>query len=240
MALASHYLGHRHNIIPNFRMACELNPSSEAMWHDLGLAYNMNDRRNIEGLYAYQRAHEIDPTSTRALVGVGMMLNFQNRHAEARGYLKKVFSLPHSEADTHRAYNQMGESYRKTLFGAQKAAEFYAKDPIDSQGNVLWVLQYREDVSKADALDMARAYGRKMVQENPPFQSWPAANNWRPGNKLRIGFFSHEFFYHAVALFTIAAVEDLDRSKFDVSKCTASPIHVFVSESAVHAGCVLF
>ena len=87
-------------------------------------------------------------------------------------------------------------------------------DYASGHGNLLFALNYRDDLSAEQIFAEYRAWDERHAR--PLAQDIPFERDRRPERRLRVGFVSADFRQHAAALFSEPLMAALDRTRIDV------------------------
>jgi predicted O-linked N-acetylglucosamine transferase (SPINDLY family) len=189
-------------------------PDSGTAWKVFG-ALSWDRERTVEAAQAMQKAAQLLPDSAEALTNFGSALSALNRYEEAESCLRQAVLLdPRYLAAlyrlaTHCAYHTRAREaaaiFRKAL--AMRSAVLTRDDAIAHSDLVF--LASHDPSYDARALLAEHRHFQACV-EAPLRTRWPVHDNSRkPDRRLRLGFVSGDFRWHAVAIFFEPILERL-------------------------------
>jgi protein O-GlcNAc transferase len=146
----------------------------------------------------------------------GVMLNRMHRDAEGEAALRRAIEL---EPRLSEAYRILGTALLGQLRPADALRAYEAGRPYDAAGYIraseLVALNFSDEISSEELFERHRAFGREIEQSCAPLVA-RFANERDPERKLRVGYVSGDFHYHAVSTFLLPLLERHDRSRFAV------------------------
>ena len=198
------------------RQSIELNPKAHEPWLNLG-AHLILRGRLAEAEAAFRRAVKIKPDYARGWTGLGSALHLAGRSGEAISCHTRAIELDPRQSVAHfaraealQACHAVEESLKD--FDAHLALR---PDHHEARSFRLFVLNYRDDLSREALFAEHRAYARAVEAAHEPSvtRRWP--NRPDPGRPLRVAFLSPDLRAHSVAFFIEPILEHLDRRQFE-------------------------
>lgn len=197
-----------------YERAVKINPDFMAAWNNLAHAL-FKQRKFKEATAAYQRVIALSPHNADAYNDLGVTLKERGFLDEAIiCYDKAIVIEPkHSSAYTNlaNAFREQGriadaiDCYRRAVREAPLPAYY---------SNLLLSMVYDAAVSPEEIADTAREFGERLCDPLPCRQSH--TNTRDPERKLRIGYVSPDFCYHAVNYFFEPLLRAHDRERFEL------------------------
>jgi len=189
-------------------------PDSGVAWKALG-ALSWNRERTVEAAQAMQRACELLPHSAEALTNFGSALAALNRFEEGEICLRQAILLDptylaaYYRLATHCAHHaKMKEAeamFRKAL--AMRSPALTRDDAIAST-DLIFLISHESRFDAPALLAEQKLFQARI--EAPLRAAWPVHRNGRnPERRLRLGFVSGDFRWHAVAIFFEPILERL-------------------------------
>lgn len=168
-------------------------------------------RRNEAAVEAYRRTVALRPDEAEAHKNLGVALKAVPRYEEALACLQRAVDL---NPALDSAYNAMA-SVLADMGRSDESLAIYRRgleiDPdslFTLHSNLLFALNYRQDVEQPLLLDEARRYGDKAGRKavSAPHH----ANTPDPARRLRVGLVSGDLGQHPVGFFLASVVANLD------------------------------
>lgn len=204
-----------------YRQAIAINPDFSEACHNLGKVFLAQGRLD-EAIALNKQALMLKPDFAEACISMANALLELNRLDEAEEYAKKGLSLDpelagiwNSMGNVFQSQGKLDEAiscYQRAL-STQKDSD---KKPDNAAfSNLLFTMQYVNTVTPEEAFREHQHFAERY--ETPLKADWqPHANNRDPERKLKIGYVSADFFYHAVAFFIEPILASHDKSKFEI------------------------
>jgi len=189
-------------------------PDSGTAWKVFG-ALSWERERTVEAAQAMQRAAQLLPHSAEALTNFGSALSALNRYDEAEMCLRQAVLLDpeylaaYYRLATHCAYHiRTGEAqaiFRRAL-GMRSAV--LTRDDAIAYSDLIFLASHD---SRFDAAALLAEHQHFQACVEAPLRArWPVhANSRKPDRRLRLGFVSGDFRWHAVAIFFEPILERL-------------------------------
>jgi predicted O-linked N-acetylglucosamine transferase (SPINDLY family) len=237
--------------IASFEAAVGVMPNSAGANTLLGNA--LRDLRRYKAAFlCYDRAVALDVNYAAAYIGGGLALFTLRRFKEAiAGYDKAIASSP-ANAELHfnraQALDALGRhaeailSYDRTLqrdptFKYAAALRLQARLQIcDWQGTDEEIVRLSANIEQdkpaappfcvlqfSSSARLQQKAAERWTREEMKVKALPPAGGAQSGARLRIGYFSSDFYQHAVAYQLAEVIELHDRSKFEVSAFSFGP-----------------
>ena len=157
------------------------------------------------------------PEWAEALHNYGMLLKEWGRLTEAETVLRRAIA---ADPECFPAYRMLG-SVLLTQSRVGEALETFragrerGPDELDLESAELFTLNFSEDISSEALFARHRAFGERMERAHPA-RFGPFQNSRDPERRLRVGYVSHDFNRHPVALFLLPLIERHDRSAIEI------------------------
>jgi predicted O-linked N-acetylglucosamine transferase (SPINDLY family) len=207
------------------RRALELDPTYAEACNNLG-NIDQEQGNSLEALAHFQKAIQLRPDYAEAHNNLGHALQSQGKLNDAAICFQKAIALkpdfPEALCNLGAVLNDQGKVdegityFRRSL----ELKPDYAK----CSNNLLLALQY-SDGSTLSGLAAAHSEFDR-VQAAPLRRNWKLHENDRsPERPLRLGFLSADFGRHPVGFFLIRALENLNRSQYQVVCYNDRSIH---------------
>lgn len=178
----------------------------------------------------YEKAILINPNHPDAYAQLCIALRKLHMPHEALNCINRSISINPNSANY---YNTRGNVLLDLCQFKQSKESFFEAIKIDphhleSYSNLLFCLNYFEDSSQDQTLDIAKKYGDLVSSAvTKKFSTWAIDSNSR---KLRIGFVSGDLRNHPVGFFMEGLVEELDSNQFDLFAFVTSPLNDELSD----------
>jgi len=195
-----------------FQAAAAARPDEPAFLFALG-KQQYRARRFEEAVDTLERGLALRPDDPDARHDYGSSLMELSRWDEA---LAVVEPLARGAEDSFATQYNLANLYRQLgrvqdAIGQYRKALALSPGHLDTQGCLLFMLNYSDRHSAADIFAEHRAFGERLAQAALP----PVAETRWP-RRLRIGYLSPDFRHHAVACFIAPVLERHDRGRFEV------------------------
>jgi len=196
----------------HFKAAVELNPAYAEAQSNLGNV--LRELGQLDDAEAHcRRALALDPTFGAAHNNLGNALKLKGNLSEAQRCYETALKLmpeePQVTLNLGIVRRELGR-HDEAIAAFRRAV---ALQPMwgEAWSNLLFTLSFAHDVSSADYLSAARAFGDAMRRAATPFSTWHTERV--PGAPLRIGFVSGDLRTHPVGFFLESVVRHLDRAQ---------------------------
>ncbi|HEX3731252.1 MAG TPA: tetratricopeptide repeat protein [Opitutaceae bacterium] len=215
--LALGALGRRDEAEAALRIAVNLDPRGGEAWGNLGAHYAV-DGRTPEAIACFQRAIDVTPDYAAGWTGLGAVLHLAGRSLEAIGCHTKALEL---EPENSKARFGRAQALQACHRAEEAQADFDAHLQLrpnhhEARSFRLFLLNYRDDLSREALAEEHRAYGRAVEAELAPGAEPVFTQDAAPDRRLRIAFLSPDLRNHSVAYFLEPLLAHLDRSQFEV------------------------
>ncbi|GLU33926.1 tetratricopeptide repeat protein [Trinickia caryophylli] len=215
MGLVAYHRGDHAAAVDWIMSALERHPS-EIYYGNLGNA--LGARGMIAAaIESYRQALALKPDYVPAHNNLGNMLRDQGQFDEAVKCFETVIAL---KPDYAEAYNNLANAL-VDLGDLSGAIDAYRKaialrpDLLQARSNLLFILAYRDDLTQADYLREAMAFGEAAAAAARPFADWPAAarETHRP---LRVGIVSGDLKVHPTGHFLESILAHVDGRRIEL------------------------
>ena len=215
LGMLAYQTGHSEDAVRIIRRAIEIDPSREEAHINLGNAL-LDLGRHDEALAAYRQAVTLNPAKAGAHYNVANALRATDLDA-ARGEYEQALRLDPNFAD---ALMNLGNLH-KDLGRLDEAIECYRRahalrpDHPAHLSNVIYAMQFHRAYDlHAIALEQKRW---QALYVDPLKPQIPLHRNSRNANrKLKVGYLSAQFFFHAECFFVLPLLENHDREHFEI------------------------
>ena len=209
--LILHELKRYHEALAHFDQAIELNPNYAEAWNNKGATLN-ELKRHEEAISYFDRAIELNPNYAEAYSNKGLTLNKLKRYIEALSSYEKAFEL---KLDVDWAYGDY--AYIKMIICSWAGFSPHLNRIIEQ------VLMGRTVITPFALLALADDPPlHKKASEIFTHSKYPASLALGPiakhprHEKIRIGYFSANFYNHAVGFLMAELFELHDKNQFEL------------------------
>lgn len=187
-------------------------PDSAELRFNLGNALQAAGRRDAaEG--AYRKAVALMPSHAEAYANLGVVLAEGGKKDEARDAFRKAIAL---NADLVPAY--VGLAVLVDDGGldavAHRRAVLALNPKLAAVRSSLLMCTHYTDVSREELFTEHRAFG--LVHDRKTGPAFAATHDRAPGKRLRVGFVSGDFRFHAMLFFALPALQARPHDAFEV------------------------
>jgi len=217
LGLALSALGRNREAEKALGAALTLAPGDAEAWSNLGAVYAVSARTE-EALASFRRAIAIKPGYAQAWMGMGSVLHASGRSAEAVACHDRALEL---DPASNKARFARAQALLALHRGVEALADFDAHlalrpDHHEARSFRLFLLNYRDDLSREASFAEHLAYGRAVEAGLPPSPPRRFDNVPEPGRRLRLAFLSPDLRGHSVAYFLEPILKHLDRDQFEI------------------------
>lgn len=194
--------------------ALEENSEFAEAWNNLGNARARQSKWN-SAEKAYVRALELVPEFGQAWSNLGDCLRRQGRLSEAIAALQRALELrpedPAPNLNMGNVLHYLGE-FEDSARCYLKAIDV-SEAPASAISNYLMMLNYRDDLPPSAVLLEHRKYSTRIAVDEEAV----LPRNRGASDRIRIGYISADFKWHAVSFFICGVLESHDRERFEVN-----------------------
>ena len=197
-----------------FENAVSLSPTAETYAH---MGEILQDTHEAHKAAEYYRlALKYAPGNVDYLNNLGTVCTRLKNYKDARDCYRQILS---SDPDNAVALNNMAVALRnfgqldESVLALKKALQVRPDHPA-TISSLLFSMVYSARVSPDEFFEVARRYGELLEKDTAP--QYIFSNDKRGGRKLRIGYVSADFFFHAVNNFFEPLLMSHDRSNFEI------------------------
>lgn len=194
------------------RKAIELEPESAELHTQMGEVLSKDTTKIAEALRCYMTAIKLEPKKGAHYANIGTLLMRMQKYEEAIGYFELAIlfdpknrialsRMMHLKA--HRLQWDDFEkipTYLKAFAGSNAVSDPFAFLSLCDDG--AFQRQRSEVINKA--------------KFKAPIKSWPATTPRAEGEKIRIGYFSNDYYNHATMHLMSGLLASHDREKFEI------------------------
>ncbi len=208
------------------RIALALDPHNAEAERTLGLI--LADRGDFKGaLEAHRRALAIDPNDADAHNEIGLLLLRESRITDAMA----CFEAAVANAPTRpNGYHNLGDllcqqgRYAEAVRTLERAEALAPDDPTVGSG-AMFALHYIPEMSSQEIARRHVAWAERHMDGlggRPETRAYP--NTPDPDRRLRVGYVSPDFRWHAVSDFLMPLLTSHDRTQVEIT-CYAEVVH---------------
>lgn len=200
------------------RAALAIAPDDAETWSNLGAIYALTGRLG-EAEACFHRAIGLRPGHAPSWTGLGSVLHTLGRSGEAVECHSRALRLDPGSTNARFARGQALQGLQRPGEALADFDAHLARRPGHHQARSfrLYLLNYRDDLTREQVFAEHRDYGRRVEAEagaGTAERAW--ANDPDPGRRLRLAFLSPDLRGHSVAYFLEPILAHLDREAFDV------------------------
>ena len=211
-----HRQGRHIEAVPILEELLRIKPDFPEALCNLGVVFRELGRTE-DAERCLRRALEIRPSMAEPHVNLSNMYSMAGRNTEAEASARAALDLEPDNTDALvnlgnalQSQGHIGEFVEVT----RRALKLKPDLPI-AWSNLLLSLNYSEDMSADQLLDLHRRYGKQFAPSHEAQRTFPRSEKKRK-RKLKIGYVSPDFRNHVVAHFFEPVLEKHDRTRFDV------------------------
>ncbi len=237
--------------LAHYERAIQLDPKHADSWSNKGNAL-ANLKRHDEALAHYDRAIALAPDNADAWYNKGYVLNSLKRYDEALAHYDKAIQLTPGNVDAWhkksialnelKRYDEALEHYDRAiqidpdhdfLYGDRLGTQMSICDWRDAESQLRALAKKIDSgknaatpfivLSTQDSLALQKKTAERYARNFPPNHSLGPIPKHPAREKIRIGYFSHDFREHATAFLTAELFEKHDRSKFEIIALSFGP-----------------
>jgi predicted O-linked N-acetylglucosamine transferase (SPINDLY family) len=210
------------------REAVRLAPDAPEAHNNLGTVLKDLGRQE-EAEAHYRRAIALRPNYADAWSNLSWTLALAGKTSESEAAARQALSLNPGDAN---ALNNLGTALLQQD-RLQEATQCFERavainpDFAIAHSNLLFCLNYRTDLTEDEIFGAYKRWEAAHAAKLRP-SSLTFTNSGDPSRRLRVGYVSPDFRYHAVSFFVEAMISAHDRSRFEIT-CyadVANPDHV--------------
>ncbi len=211
------------------RTALSIKPDDAGALANLGIGLTRQGKFD-EAIAILSRAAKRNPRSAQAQTNLGMALLAVNRLEESIAASRSALSIDPNYA---LAWNNLGAALQQAGVAEEAVAAYRRAIELNpryavAHDNLLLALHYLPTITPSEIFDAHQRWAKQFVPPNyiPP----PHPNDRNPDRPLRIGFVSGDFRRHSVAYFIEPLLRKLDRTQFEITCYSSTPIPDEVTE----------
>lgn len=211
--------GRKRDSLSAYQAAMALEPNRADGYMKVG-ALLRSMEHHAAAVTAFQQAVKLDPAFADAHYNLAVTCKNMGRFAEAKAAFEQAIAhVPDSLL--HRV--ELSNLRRMMCdWDGLEAAEQESLEMMRASGKLVSpFLLLPMAATRGDQLEAGRRIGRTMgVPEELRFRDYRTS---RPGERIRIGYLSGDFFSHATALLLVEVLEQTDRGRFELVGYCHSP-----------------
>jgi predicted O-linked N-acetylglucosamine transferase (SPINDLY family) len=217
LGLALSALGRHREAEKALRASLALVPGDAEAWSNLGAIYAVSARTE-EAIASFRRAIALRPDYAQAWMGLGSVLHASGRSAEAVDCQNRALELDPQSTKVRFARAQALLALHRPEEALADFDAHLALRPGHHQARSfrLFLLNYRDDLSREELLAEHLDYGRAVEAEAAALVRRKPANDPDPGRRLRVAFLSPDLRGHSVAYFIEPLLAHLDPAQFEI------------------------
>ncbi|MBU1695287.1 MAG: tetratricopeptide repeat protein [Verrucomicrobia bacterium] len=198
-----------------FQKALALNPDDVPAL--VGMArLHFHPQRPEAALRLIARAQEVEPGHAETHRTLALFLHQLGDRPQAEARVREAIRLDNAESEQFRLLAEIVFLQGRVREGVEALAESVKRDPSNAaaHGSLLFAQNYLEPADPREEVRRICEFDRHtapLAPENPPYPNEPA-----PDRKLRVGYVSPDFRWHAVAHFARPVLAAHDREQVEV------------------------
>lgn len=202
--------------IPYYRSILKLHPQHPETLYNLGMALGALGQHE-EAISSYQQVIQLQPDHVEAHHHLGVLFYHLGRPEEAIIQYQQTLALKPNHADAYsnlgNAYNTLGNADQALI--SYRAAVTHNPQHAIAYSNLLLSMQYMTRFSAEEIFQEHLRFANQF--ESPLKAAWPQHLNIKDQHKrLKIGYVSADFRYHAVAFFIQPILSHHDSSQTEI------------------------
>jgi len=208
--------GQFHEAIATYRQALQCNPNHADTHNNLGMALAELDE--LEGaVVAYRQAIRLKPDYAEAQSNLGVALKVLCRFDEAVTAYQQALALKPELAEVH---NNLGNALKDRgqldeAIAAYRRALLFKPDFSGVHSNLIYTLPLHPHEDNSTILEEQKRWNRQIG--DPLKQSIrPHHNHPDPERRLKIGYVSPDFHFHAAAFFLVPLLSAHDHQQYEI------------------------
>jgi len=188
-------------------------PKSSELRFNLGNAlYAAGRPAAAEG--AYRKAIELSPAHADAHVNLGVMLAENGFRSEAEVSFRKAIALNPNLAPAYVGLADLVDDGSMDAVAHRRAVLALQPDLAAIRSSLLMCLHYTPALTRAQVFAEHKIYGERHVAPDAPV--FDPRHDFAPDRKLRVGFVSGDFRFHAMLFFVLPVLEARDSGAWEV------------------------
>jgi predicted O-linked N-acetylglucosamine transferase (SPINDLY family) len=217
LGLALSALGRRREAEKALRASLALAPGDPEAWSNLGAACAVSGKTE-EAIASFRRAIALKADYAQGWMGLGSVLHACGRSAEAVECQNRVLEIEPLSTKARFARAQALLALHRPDEALADFDAHLALRPGHHQARSfrLFLLNYRDDLSREALLAEHLDYGRAVEAATAASAPCQPSNSPEPGRRLRVAFLSPDLRGHSVAYFVEPLLAHLDREQFEI------------------------
>lgn len=163
---------------------------------------------------AYMKAIELAPRHAEAHANLGVMLAESGHKPKAEASFRTAISLNPNLTSAYVGLADLADDGTMDAVAHRRAVLAMKPDLPAIRSSLLMCLHYVDGVSRDDMLAEHKTYGSLVARKDAPVFS--AKHDFTPQRRLKIGFISGDFRFHAMLFFALPVLEARDKSDWEV------------------------
>ena len=202
----------------SYDFAIQLQPDFAEAWSNKGLAFS-DLRRYQEALECYEQAIKLKPNYLDAWVNKSSVLHTLKRYTQAIAAYQQVLKL---NPDTNCIYGSLVHAKSTICDWSSFGQDIeYINQMIDAGVNVIppfaWLLLSDSEESNLKAAELFTAH------QYPERRNHSAFESKVKNKKIKLGYYSHDFYNHATAFLMAEFFELHNKERFEIVAFSFSP-----------------
>lgn len=219
LGVALAFSGKRKLALEKFELALLQKSDSAELYYNIGRLYDDNNEP-LNAIRCYENAIALNPHFTNAWLNKGLDL------AHIKKYEEAIFSLETSyKLDSTQSYlygDILLTKMRMCDWGSYALMHKSIADKLSNNENPVTPFAALSTIDNPQILQgIAKKYAAQRIQL---FDGSALAKISGPGKKIRIGYFSSDFYEHPVSLLTLGFVESHCKDDFEIHAFSLAPI----------------
>jgi protein O-GlcNAc transferase len=177
---------------------------------------------------AYRKAIELMPGHAEAYANLGVVLAEAGMKKDAEASLRKAIALNPNLSPAYVGLADLVDDGSMDAVTHRRAVLALKPDLAAIRSSLLMCLHYVPEPTRAELFEEHKAFGKLHGGKKSTFS---AAHDFAPEKKLRIGFVSGDFRFHAMLFFALPVLEARDQKAFEIfCYATNAKIDVYTAE----------
>ncbi len=210
-----------HEAVVSYQNVIALKPDFTEVYINLGNAFRDLGKLD-EAVANYRKALDLEPDFANAYSNLGVVLRDQGKLDEAMASYRKALAIDpdHAKAHANLGIVLLDLGKLDEAVASYHRAVTIDPDYVDARSKLIFTQNYASSRTSMELLDEARRYGAIVTAAATPASHH--LNPPDPDRRLRVGFVSGDFCYHAVSLFLERVLCEIDTRKLELFAYAAS------------------
>lgn len=188
-------------------------PKSAELRFNLGNALHAAGRLGAAEA-AYRKAIELSPRHAEAYVNLGVVLEEGGLKDKAEAAFRQAIAINPNLAPAYVGLADLVDDGSMDAVAHRRAVLALKPDLAAIRSSLLMCMHYAPYVTRQDLFLAHREFG--LLHKNPAAPVFNPKHDLSPSKRLKIGFVSGDFRFHAMLFFALPLIEARDKSAFEV------------------------